>query len=83
MKFTRRHRSGMTLIEIIVVIAVLGVIAAVTVPSLAGLLDMQRRGSAKELALTYNNRDSLLSDERLRTFVEWLASKPAGFMPRH
>jgi hypothetical protein len=44
---------------------------------------IHRLFSEKELALTYNNRDSLLGDERLRTFVEWLASKPAGFMPRH
>ena len=39
--------------------------------------------SEKELALHYNSRDALLSDPRLRTFVEWLSSKPAGFVPRH
>lgn len=38
--------------------------------------------SEKELALTYNSREALLADERLRTFVVWLASKPAGFTPR-
>ena len=37
----------------------------------------------KELALTFNNRDALLSDARLRIFVEWLSTKPAGFVPRH
>lgn len=38
--------------------------------------------SEKELALTYNSREGLLGDERLRTFVEWLAGKPPGFTPR-
>ena len=44
---------------------------------------IHRLFSEKELALTYNNRDRLLADDRLRTFVEWLASKPPGFTPRH
>ena len=53
----------MTLIEIMVVMAVLAVIAAVAIPSLAGLLDLQQRGAAKELAQTMG----WLSDEaRLR-----------------
>ena len=43
---------------------------------------IHRLFSEKELALTYNNREALLADERLRTFVAWLASKPAGFTPR-
>ncbi|MDP3815795.1 hypothetical protein [Pseudomonas sp.] len=43
---------------------------------------IHRLFSEKELALNYNSRDTLLGDERLRTFVIWLASKPAGFMPR-
>lgn len=44
---------------------------------------MHRLFTEKQLALIYNNREALLSDERLRTFVDWLAGKPAGFMPRH
>jgi hypothetical protein len=39
--------------------------------------------SEKELALTYNSREALLLDERLRAFVEWLARKPAGLNPKH
>lgn len=37
----------------------------------------------KELALTYNSREALLADPRIRTFVDWLSRKPAGFVPRH
>lgn len=44
---------------------------------------IHRLFSEKELALTYNSRDALMADERLRTFVDWLAGKPAGFEPRH
>ncbi|GGM22695.1 hypothetical protein GCM10009425_36940 [Pseudomonas asuensis] len=36
----------------------------------------------KELALTYNNRERLMEDERIRTFVEWLSRKPDGFVPK-
>lgn len=43
---------------------------------------IHRLFSEKELALIYNSREALLADERLRTFVEWLACKPAGFTPR-
>jgi hypothetical protein len=39
--------------------------------------------SEKELALTYNNREAILGDPRMRQFVDWLSRKPAGFMPRH
>ncbi|MBF8161280.1 hypothetical protein [Ectopseudomonas hydrolytica] len=44
---------------------------------------IHRLFSEKELALTYNSRKALLSDERMRTFVEWLARKPPGFVPKH
>ncbi|TRX75988.1 hypothetical protein [Pseudomonas mangiferae] len=36
----------------------------------------------RELALTYNSRDALLADERIRSFVDWLSAKPAGFRPK-
>lgn len=44
---------------------------------------IHRLFSEKELALTFNSREALLGDERLRTFVDWLAGKPVGFTPRH
>ena len=59
----RRSRQGLTLIEIMVVIAVLALIVAVSIPSLGGLLDLQRRGSAKELAQTYQ---ALVDEAALR-----------------
>lgn len=45
--------------------------------------EIHRLFSEKELALKYNSREALLTDSRLRAFVDWLAAKPAGFVPRH
>ena len=44
---------------------------------------IHRLFTEKELALSFNSRDALLADPRLRTFVDWLSAKPAGFVPRH
>jgi prepilin-type N-terminal cleavage/methylation domain-containing protein len=43
----------MTLIEILVTIAIMAVIAAIGIPALGGILDLQQRAAAKELAQTY------------------------------
>ena len=47
------HRGGLTLIEIVVAIAVMALIAAVTLPAMGGLFDLQQRGAVKELGITY------------------------------
>ncbi|MCQ4311862.1 hypothetical protein NAV33_08135 [Pseudomonas stutzeri] len=44
---------------------------------------IHRLFTEKELALVYNSREALLADSRLCAFVDWLATKPAGFTPRH
>lgn len=43
----------MTLIEIMVVCAILGVVLAVSIPTLRGILDAEQTAAARELALTY------------------------------
>lgn len=52
-RFPPAQRQGFTLIEVMVVIAVMAVVVAVALPTLSGLLDLQQRASAKELAQTY------------------------------
>ena len=47
------RRRGMTLVEIMVVIAIMAAILGIGVPSLAGILDVQQRGAARELAQTF------------------------------
>lgn len=48
-----RARRGLTLVEIAVVMAVMALIAMVGVPAIGGLLDLQQRAAAKEIAETY------------------------------
>ncbi|MFD2312597.1 hypothetical protein [Halomonas organivorans] len=36
----------------------------------------------RELADHYRSRESLLAHPDIRAFVEWLATKPAGFKPK-
>jgi type II secretory pathway pseudopilin PulG len=42
-----------TLIEVLVVIAILALVTAVAIPSLRGIFDVQMTGAAKDLALSY------------------------------
>src|SRR5690349_20455544 len=52
-------RRAMTLIEVMVVIAVLALLVAVGIPALSGVLDLQQQAAAEELGRTY----SLLREE--------------------
>jgi prepilin-type N-terminal cleavage/methylation domain-containing protein len=48
-----RTRSGMTLIEIMVVIAIIAVVTAIALPSMNAVFDLEQRGAARDLAMTY------------------------------
>ncbi len=48
-----RARSGMTLIEIMVVIALIAAVTAIAIPSFSTVFDLEQRGAARDLALTY------------------------------
>ena len=50
MRFARR---GLTLIEIMVALAVMITIVAISIPTLNGLLDLKQRAAVKELGQTY------------------------------
>ncbi|HND28745.1 MAG TPA: type II secretion system protein [Myxococcota bacterium] len=65
-----RRRQGMTLVEIMVVLGVLALIAAVAIPSLAGVFDVQQRAAARELAQMYR---FLLAEASLRNVTFRLA----------
>jgi len=49
----RTLRAGLTLIEIVVVMAMIGIVLAIGGVSMSELLDLKQRGAAKELAQTY------------------------------
>ncbi|MBN2299822.1 MAG: prepilin-type N-terminal cleavage/methylation domain-containing protein [Acholeplasmataceae bacterium] len=42
-----RNKKGVTLVELLAVIVILGIIAAIAVPTIGGLIDRQRENAAK------------------------------------
>lgn len=50
---TRHRRGGMTLVEIMVVIAIIVVVSGVAIPSMALLLDLQQKNAVTQLATTF------------------------------
>ena len=51
---SRSARRGLTLIEIMAAIALMSVVMAMAVPTLQGILDLQQRGAARDLAQTWS-----------------------------
>lgn len=56
-------RAGMTLVEIMVALAIIGIVSAVAIPSLSGVFDVQQRASARDIARLYQ---FMLSEAALR-----------------
>jgi type IV pilus assembly protein PilA len=48
MKNTLRSKRGVTLVELLAVIVILGIIAAIAVPAIGGLIERQRENAAEE-----------------------------------
>ena len=62
------HKKGFTLIELIVVIAIMGVIAAITVPMLTGYLDNSKENAyeadKRKIQIAVNANYSKLSNPK-------------------
>ncbi len=59
----RGTRAGMSLLEIMVVIAIMGAAMAISIPSLNAVFDVEQRSAARQLASTYS---LLISEATLR-----------------
>ena len=73
----RRRPSGFTLIELVVVIAIIGILAAIAVAQLYGFAQKAKQSEAKELLATIYTAESAYFSER-GTYASLSA---AGFTP--
>jgi type IV fimbrial biogenesis protein FimT len=75
----RRTRSGFTLIETLVVVAIAAVLLAVVVPSMAGMLERQRvQGTAEQAALDLHEARAEALSRQESVFVTATMSSGGG-----
>jgi prepilin-type N-terminal cleavage/methylation domain-containing protein len=69
-----RYRAGVTLIEMLVVVAIIGIIASITAPSVAAGLDAVRMASATESVAAFLNA-AVNRAERRQQAIELVISR--------
>lgn len=74
----RRHNSGVTLIELVVAVAIIGILASIALPSYENFLIRARRGEAKTQMMEIANREQqfLLAQ---RTYVSKAQLEASGY----
>ncbi|MFW5681483.1 MAG: pilus assembly FimT family protein [Phycisphaeraceae bacterium] len=68
---SRRSRSAFTLVEILIVVAILGIVSAIALPTLSGTAESKLRGAARMLVadLSVAQAQSMTDGENLRVVV--------------
>ena len=67
----RQARPGFSLVEILTVVAILGIVSAIALPTLSGTAESRLRGAARMLAadLSFAQAQSMTDGEHLRVVV--------------
>ncbi len=75
----RRNRGGMSLVEVMVVIALMLALMAILVPSMSAILGLNQRSAAKKLVLTYDrlHDEAVLQNNSFRIVYDLDANKYA------
>lgn len=74
MQFNRGSSRGFSMVELILVIVIAGILAAVAVPRLVGRTSFDARGFADQLAATVRFAQKLAIAQRTPVFVQFTAS---------
>jgi len=90
-----RTKKGFTLIELMIVVAIIGILAAIAIPQFAQLISKSQEGATKgnlgtirsALSIYYGDTEGRYPEEgsglaSLTTGAKYLASLPAANLPR-
>ena len=73
----RRNRGGMTLVEVMVVLALMLALMAILVPAMSAILGLNQRAAAKKLVITYDrlHDEAVLQNNSFRIIYDLDANK--------
>ncbi|MEK6647149.1 MAG: type II secretion system protein [Candidatus Firestonebacteria bacterium] len=84
MKIFRRGEKGFTLIELMIVVAIIGILAAIAIPKFAQMLEKSREGATKgnlgairsAVSIYYGDKEGVWPTDLTTTFTSYLNPIP-------